>query len=443
MKTTRQPFISIPAATILLGLISCLCVGCAKKDGQNVPGAAPKANGPASVTTAPKAVPSGYTTQVTEAEAVAFAKELQQAFQANDLPTVNRLIDWNRIADKACDGFDLPATELAQMKAGLAAGMSGNAPGGGGVTTEIARNVAQGGDYSFVRADQKDGIRRALFRLVTKEGAMNYHAYHLVRNPAGTIVASDIYIQVVAEFLSETARKIMFTMLASRPDSIIDRFTGADRDWAKSVDVFQEITRARNQGRHEEVLRLHETLPESMRRSKALLLLKAMSAQQISEQLYMEVILDFQRLYPGDAALAMVSLDYYFVNGAYDKVLETVEQLDADIPDPYLDIYRANASFMKNDLPNARKYIDRFVAGYPRFINGHDCQATIALKQEDFPAVTETIKTLHRDFQIDPIAVTDLPLYAPYKQSAEYGKLMQYLKESTQAPESTSLTPSP
>jgi len=36
-----------------------------------------------------------------------------------------------------------------------------------------------------------------------------------------------------------------------------------------------------------------------------------MSALQIDQRLYLEVIRDFQRLYPGDAALAMVLLDYY------------------------------------------------------------------------------------------------------------------------------------
>ena len=390
-------------------------------------------------TLAPLELPPGYETDVTEADAVAFGRKMQRAFDTSDRRAINRLIDWQRVADRACRRLSRSKAELVGIKARMAEIFSEGCERGSGLVAEILQNSSQGGHYGFVRVTMREGFRHALFRLAMPSGNLNYHDFLLIRNPSGNVVAADIHIQFSAEYVSETLGRLVGNLLPRGSGS--GRMTEAEREWASSADTLSAILKATKQRRYSEVVRLCTTLPKTVQRSKYILHKKVLAAQHVGERQYLAAIREYRECYPRDNALAMKRIDYYSRKRDFDKVLKTIEELDADVCDPYLNVLRAKTCYEKKDFPAARKYVDRFVADFPQIRDGYNILAAAALQQRDFSTVTKAVKILHRDFNINPIALTNLPLYSPYKKSNEYEKLTEYVRPQAETSRSTHPNP--
>ena len=338
--------------------------------------------------------------------------------------------------DRACAGLPLPEVEIEDAKIGMIRRSSGRSDSSGGFVPELLQGVSGGASFSFVSTDEKDGVRRVLFRMFAPDEGLNYLRCTVVRDQRDTIVVSDVYPFASAQSLCEAARWVTITLIVTRFESAGVSRTGSERETVALAKTMHNIGKARVRGDYAEIMRLQETLPKKMRRSKACLVNRILAAQEVDEKEWLAAIEEFKACYPGNGSLALLMIGYYTTRQEYDKALESVETLDAEVDDPYLNLVRATIHSMKQDSAAAKRYVDTFITDFPQLIDGYELRATIALGQRDFPAVTKALKVLHREFGVDPVALTNLPCYAPYKKSEEYDRLKEYLEMHIEIPTS-------
>jgi len=90
------------------------------------------------------------------------------------------------------------------------------------------------------------------------------------------------------------------------------------------------------------VLDLYNQLPASLQREKFILAQRLRAAQASDMKEYLACIETWQRAYPGDPSLDLISIDACILRKEYPKALECVDRLDRSIGgDPYLDFQRA------------------------------------------------------------------------------------------------------
>ncbi len=84
-----------------------------------------------------------------------------------------------------------------------------------------------------------------------------------------------------------------------------------------------------NQGKNPEALaQLKGLLRPETKKRKSILLLRLRAAQASDEKEYAEVLEDFRKLYPNDACLDLLLIDYYTLKKDFPRALESIDRLD-------------------------------------------------------------------------------------------------------------------
>ena len=92
------------------------------------------------------------------------------------------------------------------------------------------------------------------------------------------------------------------------------------------------------------------------------LAVELLEKDQDAEDVYTKAVDDYRGAHPKAANLELMLIDYYFFKEEFQKVLEVVDKLDQRVGgDPYLNLYRANSHFMRDEPGKAKKYHDKMI----------------------------------------------------------------------------------
>ena len=215
--------------------------------------------------------------RVSEAEAQQFGEEFAAAINQQNVPAAAAMFDWDETVRRAAEGVELSEKAVRNFGGGATEALSDN------LVQQVTGTVKQGGRYELLRVHLGRGGRRALFRLSTVEGFINYHDIVIYRDPGGKLKVADMYIAVSGELLSETFRRGMIQLAAHENRSILQRLSGAQADFIKYSSEMQQMTGHAREGRHAEALAVYQTLPPSMQQDKSLLIVRIVAAQNVSD----------------------------------------------------------------------------------------------------------------------------------------------------------------
>ncbi len=114
------------------------------------------------------------------------------------------------------------------------------------------------------------------------------------------------------------------------------------------------------------LLAAHEAFPPTLRDDKYYLgvVLKVL-ADSGDDATYLAHIERFERLFPGDAALDIVSLDGFRLRKEYDRLHATIDRLRHRVDDPYLDVLHAEAHLDEDDPIKAKAAVTRALERAP------------------------------------------------------------------------------
>src|SRR5262249_53725224 len=107
--------------------------------------------------------------------------------------------------------------------------------------------VQQGGSYKFRKYHLVEGKPYVLFRLLTMDGNVTYHDILLARHSDGGVALDDIYLLAAGEMISQTIRRPLVGLVAQLNQSLLDRLSAKDRDYAANIKPLSQLSAASNE----------------------------------------------------------------------------------------------------------------------------------------------------------------------------------------------------
>jgi hypothetical protein len=242
----------------------------------------------------------------TEAEAKEFADRMTQAAQARDAAAIDQLVREEDLFERVISDLGLSTRQRQSALKGMT-----NALPQAGVSQQILRSTKGGGSYKLLRIRAVDGRLRPLFRLIGSDGGLNYHEYILGRHKDGKVVAEDVYIYLSGEQFSQTMRRVIIPAVATHqaaggPGKIAS-------EEVSSLKTCSTVSKAMMAGDFKSAVAAYRTLPKKFQEQKPILLVYMQATWHLGadgEADYLASLERFRQLYPDDAAIDLISLDY-------------------------------------------------------------------------------------------------------------------------------------
>ena len=335
------------------------------------------------------------------------ARSIEKAVAARDTAGLDALIDKHEIFDRARGDLKIPeATDQAFRKG---AGMP--------IGKQIVDSLGDEGSYKFLRVRTVADERRLLFRLINQDGN-NYHE-HVLSLKGGTPHVADIYIYALGEKMSDVFRRSYLELIATQNRSLLDKLTGRQTDYVKSLPTFKKMYQLRAAGKWQEAYDAFRTLPAGLQKEKFTLVLAIFFAQKLGEDVYAKVLDEFMKAYPKDPAIDLISLDHYFLKKRYPEALRAIDRLDSSVDDPFLDLLRGNVHLTAGDTKKAKASLEKCIRREPGLLDAYWTLNSISLKAKDFAETARLLTEIEKQ-GVELLDLTTLPDYADFVKSKEY-----------------------
>jgi len=343
-----------------------------------------------------------------------FVEELSKTMTAREPAFFQDHLNLEELVARALRGIPIDP----EMSAGLLKGISeeGNLP------NAIVRALGDKGSYLPLWVRTAKGRTRAMMRLVTSEGALNYHELLLVKDASGRIEATDIYVFVSGEMMSQTLRRGALNIIASQKQSIVSRLLEGDQNYLKHIDTIAALHRATLSGNYQQVLDLYAKLPAKIQADKSLSIARIQASLHVDEKLYLAALDDFTKQFPHDPSGDLMLIDATFLRKDFDKCLAAVESLNKRLGgDPYLNTFRASVALVQGKTDEAKKYFEAVVAGAPGVVQPYFALVEISMTEKDFAETARLMTYLEKEGGIRfPDDLSDTPVFAEFSKSKEF-----------------------
>ena len=360
---------------------------------------------------------------VTEAEATKFAKELATAVKTQDTEAVNRIIRLDSMAERIVS--DVKVTEV--QRRGFMKGFN-QALRQGVFTQQIVGVAEAGGTYDLLRIHTVNGRACPLFRMIGADGALNYHEYTLVHHQDGTIEIEDIYFYITGEPVSQSMRRMVLPLLTSQ-----NFMKANDRKELKALTTFSNMAKSVREGEYQAAADAYHTLPKGNQEQKPVLILYLIAVANLgeeSEPLYLAAMEKFRKLYPNDAALDLISIDYYYLKGQINKGIKAVQRLDKVVGgDPYLDMFQGNLLMELKQYDKARKAIEKCIKEEPTLELAYWSRITLSLAEKNHVDTLKWLKTTVKTFKSDVGGFDEIPEYSEFVKSPQFAEFEKWYAE--------------
>ncbi|MFL5345647.1 MAG: tetratricopeptide repeat protein [Hyalangium sp.] len=346
-----------------------------------------------------------------EPDYLAFLQQAERGINAGQGEALDAHIDIDRLFERISRGVSAPKEFADSFKSGL---RSQGMPFGKQLVTARGANAS----FHLLNVRREAGLTRALFR-ASSDAGLNYIDLDLERDPKGAVVIVDIYPYIAGEYVSESARHMYLAALADVQQGMLDKLMGKEQEFIKNMPKMQQMQRLLMEKKYQAVLDTFEQLPASMRQQKPVLLVEMTAAEKVSEAEYKRAIATFEKAFPGDPSLDLVSIDGHLLRKDYPAVMSTIDRLDSRVKDPYLKFLRASVMLDKKDLPAAKKYLDEAVHADPHLTQAWFALIGLSLQEKNYAETSRLLTAIERDAGVAVSNLDGVKVYEGFVQSPE------------------------
>ena len=363
--------------------------------------------------------PSGAPSLPSQSESLQLVEQFARGMTSGDLTTVDKLIDWDAVVQKAT--VDVEATD--RFRDSFQLGLKQSLMGEHGFVRKTRRSLENGGTIRLLRVRQLDGQSRALLRVWPARGLLVYDELLLVRCPDGAVRVVDVYVFSSGELISESLHRSYLQAAAGQGRTRFGKSTAKDNELVQHLATIAEMTDNFRQQKFPEALAAYQKLPENLQREKNLLLLRLSAAQKLGADEYSAAVEAFRAAFPHDSALDMVLVDYYLKNQMATEGLACVDRVDRAVGgDPGLAYTRAQFYLAAGQLDAARAHANQALAAEPRQACISWTLTVISAEQQDFAETVRLLRSLREKLQVPIPDLTKIASFAGFVQSPEFAK---------------------
>ena len=398
------PRLSYVASSIV---ICALLAGCKPKAGQ-IPVATP----------APAIVDG---TPATEDECKEYASKLEQAVGMKNRASVEQMISLEDLALRCLSDLSMTGSQRQSIVQGVKSGIRKNA-----LVTQILTDVEQGGSFKLLRVHEVDGRARAMFRLIGTETGVKYHDFLLTRSPEGRISVEDIYIFTSGEMLTQTLRRILLPTVAELNRGSVEKLRGADQMFLNNMPKFQAMAEAIRSENKSEAIKIYKALPEEFRTQKVIVLLYV-TASHGDDAEYAVALESYRKLFPADAAVDFLSIDYFLLKKEYGEALRCIDHSDKAVGgDPYMNVLRANIFLEAKRFKESRAASEKAIEQEPTLADAYWTRITLALKEKNHAETLAWLKKLTEKTSEEVADLTTVAEYADFAKSPQHAEWLKW-----------------
>lgn len=366
--------------------------------------------------------------QPADKEFVTFARDIEKNVNSDDGSLLAKSFDRDFLFSKK----NLPCLDMTDPNhRGFCEGF-----GISRLATSLAKAASQGASYRLLAVWKEGDTTRALFRLLLAEGGFNYHELKLVKGPKGILV-NDMYIFAMGEWMSETIRRSWMPILTLDKSGKVDpNIGGPYADMAKNMDKFEKMQKLFKGNDAAGALDVYKAMPESVRKLKFVNIQAILIAAQVGEKEYTQAVDEFRKRSPNDPSLNLLLIDRYFTAKQYKELAEVIDQLDARVQDPALNLVRANTWLAQGKKAQARQCLETAIQKEKDLKPAYWALVELCLADKDYSRTAQLLTIIENDLKVPMTDLKEAAVYEGFVQSKEYKNWMKSRKrETATAPE--------
>ncbi len=343
---------------------------------------------------------------------VAYTAELERGINAGDPSVLDSHFDLERIIERSTRDTSTPK--------GFAEGFGkGVRRSGIKLGKQLVDAQDEESDFHLLRLRMDGGAPHALYRVISKAG-INYLDFELARNAQGEVVIVDVYPHISGELFSETLRRTFLQAASEAGHDIMDKLLGKEQEFLKNIPKLQTMQRLAQEEKFAEVVETFDKLPPSLRQNKSFLLLRLNAASHLEASEYQKAIQEFEKAWPNDPSLDLISIDGHMLRKDFPAVMKTIDRLDARVKDPYLQYLRGSVMLEKGDGKEARRFFQAAIDAEPRLVLPYWVLIGLSLQDKKYKDTARYLTALERDAGVTLNNLEELEQYEGFVKSKEY-----------------------
>jgi tetratricopeptide (TPR) repeat protein len=343
---------------------------------------------------------------------VAYTTELERGISSGDASVLDSRIDVEQLIARSTRG--IPAPKGFADAFGQGVRRSGVPLG-----KQLVAGWDDESDFHLLRMRLDGTTPHALFRVISKAG-INYLDLELARDAKGAVVVSDVYPYISGELISDTLRRTYLQAANESGLNVVDKLMGKEQEFIKNLPKLQDMQRFAQQEKFAEVVKTFNELPPSLRQNKSFLLIRLNASSHLEESEYLKAIADFEKAFPNDPSLDLISIDGQMMRKDYAAVMKTIEQLDARVKDPYLHYLRGSVMLEKGDGKEARRYFQSAIDAESRLVMPYWVMISLSLTDKKYKDTARYLTGIERDAGVKLGDLKRLEQYQGFVKSKEY-----------------------
>lgn len=287
---------------------------------------------------------------------------------------------------------------------------------GTGIGTILVRQIPTGCTPRCLRVGERDGRMRVVVRLNFDGGAINYIEFYLGRDPQGADRIIDVYDHLGGQTMSMNIKGLLFTMLPSLRRTVFERAVAGDN---QALENLPEIKKRLGVGDPAGAMAIIDGLPVEVRATRAIQLMRVVSAQQIDEATYVAAMAEMDGHFAADPTLALMRIDARILAKDFRGAVDCIRQAgDLIGGDAFLDALAAQVAVLGGFTDEARTFLAQARSAVveddkPTYMGILDA----AIQVQDHGATAETLAILKDRFDQD--FDLDHEVFATFAASAE------------------------
>lgn len=258
----------------------------------------------------------------TQEEATQFAKTLEQGISRGDVKVWIGAFDFDIMEHNVVPGLGNDVPYSSEIVKALHTGVS-----------KIGQDLIQS-EYRFLRVHGPQDKPRLFFRVVSKDGAFDYHDLSLQKVEGKTVIA-DVNVLSVNENYSIVVRdELVPGSAVLKERGVWERLTGKlDPEIVQGRATAKKIHGLVKAEKYKEALAAYEQLPKNFKTNRINLRHRLAISRNIDAEHYQKALADFQRQFSYDPAVDLLMIRTHLANGEHAKAAEAVLRLDAKVSD--------------------------------------------------------------------------------------------------------------
>ncbi|GLB49989.1 tetratricopeptide repeat protein [Neptunitalea lumnitzerae] len=275
-----------------------------------------------------------------------YVQNLNDAIETNDQDFIIDNFDTNTI-DKILS--QSPDSTNSLYKRAITVGLKS-------FTHKLYTSISTGSYYDFINysdGDTEDSYY-ALFRLFSEDTGINYHQYKISKQDS-TYVINDVFILLSGEYLSATLGNTFRNSFVKNSDN--------------DKNLYNKFIVLKNMGMDSKAYEVAKKIKDTTYLSKSFLILKAKAAATVSDDDYKQCLKDVLERFPSDPNLALLSLDYYYMDKDFNNLFRAIDQLENYTDDDFLRYLKGNYAYEIEEFHLAQESFEYIVDNYPTFLS--------------------------------------------------------------------------